>query len=142
MGVVSSLVFCCLGSAYGMAKCSVGLFSMGVIRPELVMRSLLPPIMAGIIGIYGMILSIVLQGQIAIGAYSGWRGFTHLGGGLACGLSGLAAGMSIGIIGDAGLRAYGQQPRLYTALILCLIFTEALAIYGLIIGLVLAIKTT
>jgi V-type H+-transporting ATPase proteolipid subunit len=61
--------------------------------------------------------------------------------GLACGLSGLAAGFSIGIIGDSGLRAYGQQPRLFTAMVLTLIFAEALAIYGLIIGLTLAIKS-
>lgn len=62
--------------------------------------------------------------------------------GLAGGLSGLAAGFSIGNIGDAGLRAYGMQPRLYTAMILTLIFAEALAIYGLIIGLVLATKVS
>jgi len=40
-----------------------------------------------------------------------FRGFVHLGAGLAVGLSGLAAGYAIGIVGDAGVRGTAQQPR-------------------------------
>lgn len=36
------------------------------------------------------------------GSYSSFLGFAHLGSGLCVGLSGLAAGMAIGIVGDAG----------------------------------------
>ena len=52
--------------------------------------------------------------------------------GLACGLAALAAGMAIGIVGDAGVRANAQQPKLFVGMILILIFAEALALYGLI----------
>ena len=38
-------------------------------------------------------------------------GFLHLGAGLAVGLSGLAAGFAIGVVGDAGVRGTAQQPR-------------------------------
>ena len=38
-----------------------------------------------------------------------FRGFVHLGAGLAVGLSGLAAGFAIGIVGDAGVRGTAQQ---------------------------------
>jgi V-type H+-transporting ATPase proteolipid subunit len=72
--------------------------------------------------------------------YTAFQGFAHLAGGLSVGLAGLGAGMSIGIVGDAGVRANAQQPLLFTGMILILIFAEALALYGLIIGLVLAIK--
>lgn len=50
----------------------------------------------------------------------------------ACGLAGLGAGMAIGIVGDAGVRANAQQPKLFVGMILILIFAEALALYGLI----------
>ena len=40
-------------------------------------------------------------------------------------ISGLAAGMAIGIVGDAGVRAVGQQERLFVGMILILIFAEA-----------------
>ena len=49
-----------LGSAYGTAKAGVGVCSMGVFRPEAVMRNMLPVIMAGILGIYGLIASIIM----------------------------------------------------------------------------------
>jgi len=35
-----------------------------------------------------------------------------LGAGLSVGLSGLAAGFAVGIVGDAGVRGTAQQPRL------------------------------
>lgn len=40
--------------------------------------------------------------------------------------------MAIGIVGDAGVRANAQQPKLFVGMILILIFAEALALYGLI----------
>ncbi len=53
-------------------------------------------------------------------------------------LSGLAAGMAIGIVGDAGVRAVGQQEKLFVGMILILIFAEALGLYGLIVALILS----
>jgi V-type H+-transporting ATPase 16kDa proteolipid subunit len=70
-----------------------------------------------------------------------FRGFFHLGAGLSIGLSGLGAGIAIGIVGDAGVRGTAQQPRLYVGMILILIFAEVLALYGLIVSLVLTVKT-
>jgi V-type H+-transporting ATPase proteolipid subunit len=55
-----------------------------------------------------------------------------------CYHSGLAAGMAIGIVGDAGVRAVGQQERLFVGMILILIFAEALGLYGLIVALILS----
>lgn len=40
-----------------------------------------------------------------------FRSFTHLGAGLSVGISGLAAGYAIGIVGDSGVRGTAQQPR-------------------------------
>lgn len=73
--------------------------------------------------------------------YSGFSGFAHLAAGLCCGLSALAAGFAIGIVGDAGVRANGQQPKLFVGMILILIFGEALGLYGLIIALILSQST-
>ena len=70
--------------------------------------------------------------------YTGYMGFAHLAAGLCCGLSSLAAGITIGIVGDAGVRAVGQQERLFVTLILQMIFSEAIALYGLIISIVMS----
>jgi len=113
---------------------------MGIMRPAMVMKGTLPVVMAGIIGIYGLIIALVMASNLKVDQYSVFKGFTDLGAGLSVGLSGLAAGMSIGIIGDAGVRAAGQQPKLFTSMVLMLIFAEALALYGLIIGLLMGLK--
>ena len=78
--------------------------------------------------------------QTADKPYYFFDGYAHLASGLACGLAGLAAGMAIGVVGDAGVRANAQQPKLFVGMILILIFAEALALYGLIVGIILASK--
>ncbi|CAJ1957310.1 unnamed protein product [Cylindrotheca closterium] len=130
-------------SAYGTAKSGVGISSMGVMNPGLVMRNIIPVVMAGVLGIYGLIVAVIIQGSIVapqggLSQYSLYTGFAHLAAGLCCGLSGLAAGMAIGIVGDAGVRAVGQQEKLFVGMILILIFAEALGLYGLIVALILS----
>jgi len=56
------------------------------------------------------------------------------------GFSGLAAGLAIGVVGDAGVRAVGRQEKLFVVLVLILIFAEALGLYGLIVSLILSQK--
>lgn len=75
MGLASALVFASkesqiffinyldLGAAYGTAKSGVGICSMGVLRPNLIFKSIIPVIMAGILGIYGLIVSVILLGN-------------------------------------------------------------------------------
>lgn len=69
-------------------------------------------------------------------------GFIHLAAGLSCGLTGLAAGHAIGVIGDACARAYLQQSRVFVAMVLMLIFGEVIGLYGLIVALILNTKAT
>uniref|UniRef100_A0A7S2RWN8 V-type proton ATPase proteolipid subunit n=1 Tax=Rhizochromulina marina TaxID=1034831 RepID=A0A7S2RWN8_9STRA len=143
MGVSAALVFANIGAAYGTAKSGVGIASMGVMKPNLVMRNIIPVIMAGVLGIYGLIVAVILNGSITKPAnneskFSSFSGFAFLAAGLCCGLSGLAAGMAIGVVGDAGVRAVGQQEKLFVGVILILIFAEALGLYGLIVALILS----
>merc|ERR1712217_762219 len=96
------------GAAYGTAKSGVGICSMGVMRPDMVMRSIIPVVMAGVLGIYGLITAVIINGKMTAGTYSAYSGYAHLGAGLTVGMS------------------------------LILIFAEALGLYGLIVGLVVA----
>ncbi|CAE8635052.1 unnamed protein product, partial [Polarella glacialis] len=88
--------------------------------------------------LYGLITAVIINGKMDAATYSAYSGYAHLGAGLTVGMSSLAAGLAIGIVGDAGVRANAQQPRLFVAIILILIFAEALGLYGLIVGLVVA----
>ena len=67
--------------------------------------------------------------------YNAYTGFKQLGAGLCCGLSSLAAGLAIGVVGDAAVRANVQKDMI-VGMILILIFAEALGLYGFIIAIV------
>ena len=71
-----------------------------------VMKSIVPVVMAGVLGIYGLIIAVIISTGINPKAksYYLFDGYAHLSSGLACGLAGLSAGMAIGIVGDAGVR--------------------------------------
>ena len=137
-GIASALVFANLGAAYGTFKSGVGICHLGILRPDRIIKSVIPVIMAGILGIYGLIVSVILNQKIKPERYTKRQGYSHLAAGLCCGLSSLGAGLAIGIGGDAGVRAMGQQERIFVGMMLILIFSEALGLYGLIVSLILA----
>ncbi|OAA72647.1 hypothetical protein LLEC1_03782 [Akanthomyces lecanii] len=141
MGCTCAIVFTCLGASYGTAKSGVGIAAMGVLRPDLIVKNIVPVIMAGIIGIYGLVVSVLISDGLTqkLPLYTG---FIQLGAGLSVGLAGLAAGFAIGIVGDAGVRGTAQQPRLFVGMILILIFAEVLGLYGLIVALLMNSKAT
>jgi len=114
MGVMSAVVFANIGAAAGTAKAGVGIMKAGIKTPEQIWRNLIPVVMAGVNGIYGLITAIILVGSISSpdsgtheNKYSLYTGAAHLAAGMCCGLSGLGSGFCIGIAGDAAVRACG-----------------------------------
>ncbi len=93
--------------------------AMGIRSPQMVMKNIIPVVMAGVLGIYGLIVAVILNGKITtpvetdngVGqtTYSQFNGFAHLAAGLCCGFASLASGLAIGIAADAGTRAVGAQ---------------------------------
>lgn len=64
MGAASAMVFSALGAAYGTAKSGTGIAAMSVMRPELIMKSIIPVVMAGIIAIYGLVVAALIANSI------------------------------------------------------------------------------
>jgi len=118
-------------------KSAVGISSLAVIDSSKIFQGLIPIIMAGILGIYGVIIAVIANSQIKTGDFDDKRGYTFLGAGLSCGLSALAAGLAIGVAGDAGVRAYAQTDGIFVGMILILIFAEAIGLYGLIVAIIM-----
>jgi len=96
-------------------------------------QDIIPVIMAGIIAIYGLVVSVLISNDLSQNQ-SLFTGFIQLGAGLSVGLAGLAAGFAIGIVGDAGVRGTAQQPRLFVGMILILIFAEVLGKFSRILS--------
>ncbi|KAL7772680.1 hypothetical protein CFE70_002641 [Pyrenophora teres f. teres 0-1] len=128
------------GAAYGTAKAGIGIAGIGTYRPDLIMKSLIPIVMSGILAVYALVISVLIASDIKPppnNTYSLYAGFMHMAAGLSVGLSGLAAGYAIGIVGDAGVRSFMSQSRIFVGMVLILIFAEVLGLYGLIVALIL-----
>lgn len=177
MGVAAGACLSNWGSAWGTWKAGVSLINTGIRHPSSVMKNVIPVVMAGVIGIYGLIVAVILAGNIPmpmvgtrVNVYSIYTGMAHLAAGLCCGLSGLAAGGCIGIVGDYGIRSVGyrtsnisivfstgdkshgggmddgeeggggsgDENKLFVGMLIMLIFSEALALYGLIVALIVS----
>ncbi len=63
-----------------------------------------------------------------------------IGAGLAIGLSSLGAGLGISAVGSAAISALSEKPETFFRSFLIVALSEALAIYGLIMGILLWIK--
>jgi len=143
-GISFAMILGCAGAAYGTAKSGIGIAGVGTFRPDLIMKSLIPVVMSGIIAVYALVIAVLIAGDMAPPPeknYSLFTGFMHLAAGLSVGGSGLAAGYAIGIVGDGGVRAYMQQSRIFVGMVLILIFGEVLGLYGLIVGLIMHSKS-
>merc|ERR1712018_1090341 len=70
MGATSAMVFSALGAAYGTAKSGTGIAAMSVMRPQLIMKSIIPVVMAGIIAIYGLVVAALIANQISSTGYT------------------------------------------------------------------------
>lgn len=179
-GVTAAVVLSNFGSAWGTWKSGVSVIHTGIRHPSSVMKNVIPIVMAGVIGIYGLITAVIIAESIPRpsstrqNAYSVYTAMAHLCAGLCVGCSGFAAGGCIGIVGDYGVRAVGyrasqiglfpsqiekqgysqipdgedagggdddisganDQSKLFVGMLIMLIFSEALALYGLIVALI------
>ena len=136
MGIAIALAFTAIGSGYGTAKSSIGLFKVCIDHPEQIYRGLMPVIMAGIVGIYGLVAAIIITPSMN-DPYSLYNGYSNFAGGICVGLSGLASGVCIGVAGDVAVRAMSMHPELLMGAMLILIFGEVLGLYGFIIAIIL-----
>jgi len=141
-GVAAAMVFSTVGAALGTSKAGIGIAGLGTFKPELIMKSLIPVVMSGIIAVYGLVVSVLIAGGLKPGEYSLFAGFVHLGAGLSCGFTGMAAGYAIGIVGDSCVRAYINESKIFVTMVLILIFAEVLGLYGLIVALIMNTKAT
>lgn len=72
------------GAAWGTWRAGMGVCQMGVDHPKGVIKNIVPIVMAGVLGIYGLIVSVIITQAIsAPGAdgyntYSVYNGYTHV----------------------------------------------------------------
>jgi V-type H+-transporting ATPase proteolipid subunit len=128
LGVAFALAFTAIGSGYGTAKSSIGVFAVCAMHPEFIYRGLMPIIMAGISGLVRAVL--VARRSRTANADSSPAMPTLP----AVSLRGLALGCRL-------MFQVMRRPRHGRAgAMLILIFCEVLGLHGFVISIILSSK--
>jgi V/A-type H+/Na+-transporting ATPase subunit K len=111
------------------------------LKPKLLLFILLPLALLPIMTVAAAITVSTVQSETTtatVGIYD--RPIIALSAGLAIGLSGLGAGLAISAAGSAAISALAEKPDTFFRSFLIVALAEALAIYGLIMGILLWLK--
>ena len=65
------------------------------------------------------------------------NGFAYIGAALAVGLSSIAGGIAVGLVGAAAMGAVGEKPEISGKALIFLGLAEGIAIYGFIIAIMI-----
>ena len=52
-----------LGAAYGIAKTATGIGAISMMKPDLIIKGMVPVVMAGIVAIYGLVIAVLIANQ-------------------------------------------------------------------------------
>ena len=113
------------------------------LKPKLIFLVILPLVLLPLMGVAAAITISTVQNQTATtttGTYDNLG--IAIGAGLAIGLSGLGAGLAISAVGSAAISALAEKPETFFRSFLIVALAEALAIYGLIMGILLWLRLT
>jgi ATP synthase proteolipid subunit len=78
------MVLSAFGSAWGTWRAGMGVCHMGIDHPKGVIKNIVPIVMAGVLGIYGLIVAVIITqaisppGSEGYNTYSVFNGFTHV----------------------------------------------------------------
>ena len=117
--------------------------------PRIVAKNLVSVIFCEAVAIYGLIMAIILQGRAQKGTAAPWinlytyqnaefSGYCYLFTGLIVGVSNMACGLSVGVVGSVTACTHAQAPSTFVSMLIIEIFASALGLYGIIIGIILS----
>jgi len=127
------------GAIIGMSWSMPAISGAGTEKPESISRNLYSVILAEALAIYGVIVGLLLIFKMdSITTFP--SAISALSAGLTVGLATLAAGFGIGVCGRSVATASARRPEVTTKLLLGVILSEAIGIYGLIAALLLVFR--